>query len=80
MAKTLTASKTMQLMQDVAEIKQSLAVKNMITEKEAAELLNIGRLTLKVYVSKGKVPADCFTISPINGERFYDRTKIIGLK
>lgn len=79
MKNALPASRARQLFEDIAEIKAALAVSNMITEKEAAKLLNIEEVTLKGYVVKKKVPEDCFTVSPVNGERFYLKNKLVGL-
>ena len=61
-------------------IEARLAVENMVSENEAARILNIKPVTLKTKVSKGDVGTDFFTVSPINGERFYFRDKILGLK
>lgn len=80
MKNALPASKARQLFEDIAEIKQALAVSNVVSEREAAHILGIEVITLQVYVSKGKVPQECYTKSPITHERFYFRDHIIGLK
>lgn len=80
MKNALPASKARQLFEDIAEIKEALTIRNMINEREAAELLNIKKDTIRRKFIKGEIPEDCYTISPVNGERFYHRDKIIGLK
>lgn len=76
----IAPSKIAQLFQKIDNIEKSLAVTNMINEREAAELLNIKTETLRVKFNQNQIPEDCYTISPVNGERFYFKDKIIGLK
>lgn len=76
----LPASKARQLFEDIAIIKQALVIRNMINEREAAELLNIKIETLRIKFSRNQIPEDCYTISPVNGERFYHKDRILGLK
>lgn len=80
MAYKLSPSKTLQLFEDIAEIKEALLVRNMINEREAAELLNIKHDTIRRKFIKGEIPEDCYTISPVNGERFYFKDRLLGLK
>lgn len=80
MKNALPASRARQLFEDIAQIKEALTIRNMINEREAAELLNIRPGTLRIKFNQNKIPEDCYTISPVNGERFYFKDKIIGLK
>lgn len=80
MKNALPASRARQLFEDIAQIKEALTIRNMINEREAAELLNIKKETMRTKFTRGEIPEDCYTISPVNGERFYFKDKIIGLK
>lgn len=74
----LPASKARQLFEDIAQIKKSLAVSNMITEKEAAELLGIKVDSLKRKVYAKEISEDAYTIGECN-RRFYRRDKLMDL-
>jgi hypothetical protein len=50
----------------------------LITEDQAAELLQISRRSLKNMVYNGKMPKDAYTTA-VTGKRFYFRDKLLGL-
>lgn len=50
----------------------------LITEDQAAELLEISTRTLRNMVYNGKMPEDAYTTA-VNGKRFYFRDKLLGL-
>jgi len=75
----LSPSKIGQLFQKIESIERSLSMINMLNEREAAEILNIKPMTLRGYVVKKTIPENCYTVSPVNGERFYFKDRIMGL-
>lgn len=50
-----------------------------ISEKEARELLNVKQSTFANYLLSGRIPSDTYTIG-VGGKRFFDKSKLIGLK
>lgn len=52
--------------------------KAVLTDKEVCELLDISLKTLYNKVSNGKM-VGLYSISPINGKRFWYKTKVLGL-
>lgn len=52
--------------------------KSVLTDKEVCEMLDISLKTLYNKVSNGKM-AGLYSISPINGKRFWYKTKVLGL-
>lgn len=75
---SLTAAKINRLMLQMKRIEVFMQVNNMVSETEAAEILNVKRITLQTKVSRGKLEG-FYTVSPVNGERFYYKDKILGL-
>lgn len=51
---------------------------NLVNEDEAASLLGVKKKTLINKVSRG-LCAGLYTISPVNGKRFWFKDKIMGL-
>lgn len=51
----------------------------MIAEPEAAALLGISEKTLRNRVAAGELK-EFYTVSPVNGNRFWHRSKIMGLE
>lgn len=68
------------LIEDVRKITEALATSDMITEKEAAALLNIKPITLKKKVQTKQVPEYFYSVSPVNGERYYSKSLLMGIK
>lgn len=50
----------------------------LMTDKEVAELLEIKVRTLQNLVSRGDF-SGFFSVSPINGKRFWFRPKVVGV-
>ena len=50
----------------------------LVSEQEAAKILNVTRKTLQNMVYDGKIPPDHYTIA-VTRKRFYYRDKILGL-
>lgn len=50
----------------------------VMTDKQVADLLGIKIKTLYNIVSGGRL-ADMYSISPVNGKRFWYRPKVLGL-
>ena len=51
----------------------------MINEDEAAALLGIRKTTLIKKRCIGEIPPSFYTTSPVNGNRFYSKDKLMGL-
>jgi len=49
----------------------------LITEEEAAELLNISRKTLQNMVYNGRIPANCYARA-VTGKRHYYKDRLLG--
>lgn len=62
---------------DLEAIKNSLSVNDMISEKEAAELLKINIRTLQNYRTGGKIEG-CYS-KGVAGAIFYFKSKLMGL-
>lgn len=75
----IAPSKIAQLFEKIDSIEKSLAISNMITEKEAAVLLGIKPATLARMVYKEQIGEDVYTVA-VNGTRFYKKDLLIGLK
>lgn len=75
----IAPSKIAQLFQKIDSIEKSLAISNMITEKEAAELLGIKPESLARMVYSQQIGEDVYTVA-VNGTRFYKKDLLIGLK
>jgi len=50
---------------------------NRVNDEEAAKILGITKKTLFNKVSKGRF-AELYTISPVNGRRFWYKDKLMG--
>lgn len=50
----------------------------MMTDKEVAKILDISVRTLQNKVSAGNMDG-MYSVSPINGKRFWYRTKVLGI-
>lgn len=50
----------------------------VMTDKEVAEMLDISIRTLQNKVSSGAM-AGMYSVSPINGKRFWYKTKVLGI-
>lgn len=48
-----------------------------ITEQQVCELLDIKKITLIGYVSKGRITPDMYRVG-VGGTRFYNKQKIMG--
>lgn len=48
-----------------------------LTEQEVCELLDIKKVTLIGYVSKGRITPDMYRVG-VGGTRFYNKKKIMG--
>lgn len=58
-------------------VKPILENENRVNDEGAAEILGISKKTLFNKVSNGKF-ADLYTISPVNGKRFWFKDKLMG--
>lgn len=59
-------------------VKQALEQQEeWITEQEVCELLDIKKVTLIGYVSKGRITPDMYRVG-VGGTRFYNKQKIMG--
>lgn len=48
-----------------------------LTEQQVCELLDIKKITLIGYVSKGRITPDMYRVG-VGGTRFYNKEKIMG--
>ncbi len=58
-------------------IEKAAETANMIDDESAAQLLGISKKTLQNRIHR--LPADLYTISPVNGKRFWYKDKLMGL-
>lgn len=57
-------------------VKTSIENENRIDDDGAAKLLGISKKTLQNMIHK--VPGHLYTISPVNGKRFWFKDKLMG--
>ncbi|WP_152267026.1 hypothetical protein [Agriterribacter humi] len=57
-------------------VKTSIENENRIDDEAAAELLGITKKTLQNRIHR--IPAHLYTISPVNGKRFWYKDKLMG--
>lgn len=62
---------------DVKRMVREASRPEMISEKEAADLLGIMQKSLKNYVYSGRIKPNMYTTAP-NGRRFYNKEKLMG--
>jgi predicted transcriptional regulator len=78
---TITKRDFNKLMAKLATIEQAInqraVVDDLISEEEAAKLLNRSVSTLQTKVYKGLISTDAYTIGQ-GGKRFYYKSKLIG--
>lgn len=78
MSATLSHTEIRKLMRQIDAIEKRSQVNNMVPEAEAARLLNLSVASLRNKVYAKQID-DYYTESPVNGERFYYKDKILGL-
>jgi hypothetical protein len=74
----LPASKVFKMMATIERLEKQSQASNLISEEEAAALLNINVRTLRNKYHQ-KLLEGLYTVSPVNGDRFYFKDKILGL-
>jgi hypothetical protein len=71
-------AKLQEIMQSLERVEKRFSSNDLISEKEAAILLDVTEKTVQNYVSDGTIPTSAYSVG-IKNKRFYYKSRLMGL-